>query len=84
MTVQFGESEDEADFADGDEDGEDGGLGAFDLSRVLGALQGMKDEIAGMTDEGARRKAAARVALGLVYGLRREDERERECGGARS
>ncbi|GJE88380.1 hypothetical protein PsYK624_044630 [Phanerochaete sordida] len=50
-------------------------FGAFDLSRVLGALQGMKEEIAGMTDETERRKAAARAALGLVYGLRKEDER---------
>lgn len=63
----FAESEDDDDFE----------LGAFDLSRVLGALQGMKEEIAGMTDENERRKAAARVALGLVYGLRKEDERER-------
>ncbi|KAI0953567.1 hypothetical protein AcW1_007748 [Taiwanofungus camphoratus] len=42
---------------------------AFDLSRVLSALQGMKEEISGMADEDERRKAAARVALGLVYGL---------------
>ena len=42
---------------------------AFDLSRVFSALQGMKDEIAGMEDEDERRRAAARVALGLVYGL---------------
>lgn len=60
-----------------EEDDDDFELGAFDLSRVLGALQGMKEEIAGMTDEDERRKAAARVALGLVYGLRKEDERER-------
>lgn len=62
-------------FAESEDDEFD--LGAFDLSRVLGALQGMKEEIAGMTDEDERRKAAARVALGLVYGLRKEDERER-------
>jgi hypothetical protein len=41
----------------------------FDLSRVLVALDAMKDEIAGMADEGEKRKAAAQVALGLVYGL---------------
>ncbi|KAK7056887.1 hypothetical protein VNI00_002604 [Paramarasmius palmivorus] len=47
-------------------------MAAFDLSHVLGALQGMKTEIAGIEDEQERRKAAARVALGLVYGLERE------------
>ncbi|GLB38378.1 putative alpha and gamma adaptin binding protein p34 [Lyophyllum shimeji] len=41
----------------------------FDLSKVLGALQEMKAEIASMEDEGERRRAAAKVALGLVYGL---------------
>ena len=44
-------------------------LAPFDLSKVLGALQEMKAEIGMMDDEGERRKAAARVALGLVYGL---------------
>ncbi|KAJ7259534.1 hypothetical protein B0H12DRAFT_1108559 [Mycena haematopus] len=44
-------------------------MAAFDLSRVVSALEGMKAEIASMEDEGERRKAAARVALGLVYGL---------------
>jgi hypothetical protein len=44
----------------------------FDLSRVVSALDVMKSEIAGMTDEGERRRAAARVALGLVYGLEKE------------
>lgn len=62
----------------GGPDDEEFEFGAFDLSRVLGALQGAKEEIAGMEDEGERRKAAARVALGLVYGLRKEDERERQ------
>ncbi|KZT53949.1 hypothetical protein CALCODRAFT_485956 [Calocera cornea HHB12733] len=41
----------------------------FDLSTALGALQSMRDEIRGMTDERERRRAAARVALGLVHGL---------------
>ncbi|KAI0338924.1 hypothetical protein BDW22DRAFT_1401015 [Trametopsis cervina] len=62
--------------ADGEDDEFE--LGAFDLSKVLGALQGMKEQIAGMDDEGERRKAAAKVALGLVYGLQKEDERTRE------
>ncbi|KAJ7761582.1 hypothetical protein DFH07DRAFT_815481 [Mycena maculata] len=44
-------------------------LAPFDLSRVMSALEGMKAEIAGMPDEDARRRAAAKVALGLVYGL---------------
>jgi len=44
-------------------------LAPFDLSKVLGALQEMKAEIGMMDNEGERRKAAARVALGLVYGL---------------
>lgn len=41
----------------------------FDLSRVFGTLQGIKAEIASMPDERARRTAAAKAALGLVYGL---------------
>lgn len=63
-------------FAPDDEDDEDFEMGAFDLSRVLSALQGMREEISGMEDESERRKAAARVALGLVYGLQKEEERE--------
>jgi hypothetical protein len=34
----------------------------------------MKEEIAGMTDDEERRRAAARVALGLVYGLQRDED----------
>jgi hypothetical protein len=51
--------------------GGDGGydMAPFDFSRVLSALRGMKAEIASMEDEEERRKAAAKVALGLVYGL---------------
>ena len=41
----------------------------FDVEQVFGVLQGYKHEIAGMTDEEEKRKAAAKVALGLVYGL---------------
>ncbi|KAH9936641.1 uncharacterized protein B0H18DRAFT_974812 [Fomitopsis serialis] len=59
---------DESHSSDHDDD-DDFGMSAFDLPRVLSALQGMKEEIAGMTDDAERRKAAARVALGLVYGL---------------
>jgi len=44
-------------------------LSAFDLSRVFSALQAMKEEISEIGDDGERRKAAARVALGLVHGL---------------
>jgi hypothetical protein len=57
---------------DGDESYD---MAPFDLSRVLSALQEMKAEIATMEDEGERRKAAAKVALGLVYGL------EADAGG---
>ncbi|KAG6857163.1 hypothetical protein H0H87_008733 [Tephrocybe sp. NHM501043] len=46
----------------------------FDLSKVLGTLQEMKAEISTIDDESERRKAAARVALGLVYGLEAESE----------
>ncbi|KAF9781573.1 hypothetical protein BJ322DRAFT_1076996 [Thelephora terrestris] len=56
----------------GDED--DFGRSPFDLSRVFGALQVMKEEISEMTDDGERRRAAARVALGLVYGLQRDED----------
>ncbi|KAF9468494.1 hypothetical protein BDZ94DRAFT_1208571 [Collybia nuda] len=44
-------------------------IAPFDLARVLSALQEMKAEISSMGDEAERRKAAAKVALGLVYGL---------------
>jgi len=51
-------------------DGEDKYESApFDLSKIFGALQQMKEDISGMENEDERRKAAARVALGLVYGL---------------
>ncbi|KLO14737.1 hypothetical protein SCHPADRAFT_996368 [Schizopora paradoxa] len=51
------------------EEDENSAPSAFDLSRVLSALQGMKEEIASIPDERERRRAAAKVALGLVYGL---------------
>ncbi|KZT64928.1 hypothetical protein DAEQUDRAFT_732027 [Daedalea quercina L-15889] len=55
------------------DDDDDSEMSAFDLPRVLSVLQGMKEEIAGMTDDAERRKAAARVALGLVYGLQLDE-----------
>ena len=61
---------------DNEDDDEDFELGAFDLTKVLGALQGMKEQIASMDDENERKRAAAKVALGLVYGLQKEDERD--------
>ncbi|OCB84981.1 hypothetical protein A7U60_g7935 [Sanghuangporus baumii] len=42
---------------------------AFDLTRVLGTLETMKDEISSMPDVRERRRAAAKAALGFVYGL---------------
>lgn len=57
---------------------------AFDLSRILSALQGMKEEIAGIEDEAERRKAAAKVALGLVYGLEGFSEGDEETDTGRS
>ncbi|KAJ8080493.1 hypothetical protein PM082_017326 [Marasmius tenuissimus] len=62
----------------GDDGGDDYEMTPFDLSHVMGALQGMKAEIAGMEDEQERRKAAARVALGLVYGLEAQKDGENE------
>jgi len=46
----------------------------FDLSRVFSALQVMKEEISEITDDTERRRAAARVALGLVHGLQRDED----------
>ena len=56
----------------GDED--DSGFSRFDLSRVFSALQVMKEEVSEISDDGERRKAAARVALGLVYGLQSDED----------
>ncbi|KAG9034814.1 hypothetical protein FRB95_012507 [Tulasnella sp. JGI-2019a] len=41
----------------------------FDLSQVLGALQSMKEEVSEIKDLDARRKAAARIAMGFAAGL---------------
>ncbi|KAJ3753791.1 hypothetical protein EV360DRAFT_96877 [Lentinula raphanica] len=43
----------------------------FDLTHMVSAIQGMKAEISGIENMDERKKAAARVALGLVYGLDR-------------
>jgi len=54
---------------DGDDDEEEEDRGEFDLGSIMGALASMKEEIAGISNEEEKRKAAARVALGLVWGL---------------
>ncbi|THV00857.1 hypothetical protein K435DRAFT_837102 [Dendrothele bispora CBS 962.96] len=61
-STRSAESEDETEYD----------MAAFDLSYVFSALQGMKAEIAGIEDVDDRREAAAKVALGLVYGLERD------------
>lgn len=53
-------------------------LAPFDIGQVMNALQGMKAEIADMEEESERRKAAARIALGLVYGLERDPKVEED------
>jgi hypothetical protein len=50
-------------------DPSEAGLERLDLQSMLSALQGLREEIAGMSDSRERKRAAARVALGLVYGL---------------
>jgi len=55
-------------------DDDDFELSQFDLSRVFSALQVMKEEISEITDDAERRRAAARIALGLVYGLQRDED----------
>lgn len=40
-----------------------------DLNNVFNTVQGYRDQIAKMVDDDERRRTAARVALGLVYGL---------------
>ena len=73
------------DLSMGSEEGEaDESFAAFDLSRVFSALQGMKEEIAGMENEDERRRAAARVALGLVYGLGAGGEKPEQVASALS
>lgn len=62
------------DHPDADED--DFEMAPFDLSRVLHALQGMKEQIAGIEDGPEKRRAAARVALGLAYGLQVDKDDE--------
>jgi hypothetical protein len=60
----------------GDADDAEGGPGAsdgFDFASILSSLQGVKEEIAGIEDVDERRKAAAKVALGLVWALEGDD-----------
>ena len=56
---------------EGEDEDEKNPLGdvEFDLSRIMGSLQGLKEEISGIENEEAKRKMAARVAMGLLYGL---------------
>ncbi|PVF97676.1 hypothetical protein CPB86DRAFT_785630 [Serendipita vermifera] len=71
MTSQrlFGRSlASQTDKGEENEEGEDI-MGEYDLGSLMAALQSMKEEIADITDEEEKRKAAARVALGLVWGL---------------
>src|SRR6201999_1730680 len=63
-------------------DGEDSKFSQFDLSRVFSALQVMKEGISEITD--SERRAATRVALGLVYGLQRDEDADVQyCGEGR-
>lgn len=60
---------------DDDTDEDDmGDLTSFDLTRVLGALRQLKEEIRGIEDEDVRRMAAAKAAMGVVYGLEGDDD----------
>ncbi len=70
----FGSQKAEGLPAEKEVDAEDFDLAPFDIGQVMSALQGMKAEIAGMDDEAERRKAAARIALGLVYGLEQDSK----------
>ncbi|CAE6524932.1 unnamed protein product [Rhizoctonia solani] len=54
--------------------------GGFDLTSVLGALEAMRLEIGAIEDVEERRKAAARVALGLAAGLGIDEQDEDEDG----
>ncbi|KAG8799487.1 hypothetical protein FRC17_007129, partial [Serendipita sp. 399] len=65
----FASREDPAAGGEGEEGDKDEDPGDFDLGSIMGALQNMKEEIAGISNEEEKRKAAARVALGLVWGL---------------
>ncbi|KAF9485803.1 hypothetical protein BDN70DRAFT_988445 [Pholiota conissans] len=51
------------------DDSEIGPAGPIDIERVFRSLQGLREEIAGVDNEEERRRMAARVALGFVYGM---------------
>lgn len=70
--------------ADADADPEDdtlGPAGPIDIEHVLRSLQGLRTEIAGVEDEEERRRMAARVALGFVYGMDLEKAASGAAGG---
>ncbi|CAE6442821.1 unnamed protein product [Rhizoctonia solani] len=54
--------------------------GGFDLTSILGVLEAMRLEIGAIEDPEERRKAAARVALGLAAGLGIDERDEDEDG----
>jgi hypothetical protein len=54
--------------------------GGFDLTSILGTLEAMRLEIGAITDVEERRKAAARVALGLAMGLGLDERNEDNDG----
>ena len=54
---------------DVESEGEDSDIPPFDLTRVFHSLQAVRGEIAGMDDEEEKRRMAAKVALGFVYGM---------------
>ncbi|CAE6449680.1 unnamed protein product [Rhizoctonia solani] len=54
--------------------------GGFDLTSILGALEAMRLEIGAIENIEERRKAAARVALGLAAGLGIDERDEDEDG----
>ena len=54
---------------DVESEGENSDIPPFDLTRVLHSLQAVRGEIAGMDDEEERKRMAAKVALGFVYGM---------------
>ena len=54
----------------------------LDMTGILSALDAMKEEVSSIGDTRERRRAAARVALGFVYGLE-ETNGELDAAAAR-